>query len=90
MRLRYVSFLIAVLVAVGTVVPVRAWNSEGHMVVAFIAFQHLTPKAKTEVLRLLKLNPRYSTWIAGLPAGATDARRAQVAFVNAATWPDFI
>jgi hypothetical protein len=88
---KYRAGLIAAAV-VGTmlVAPVHVWNPEGHMVVAFIAFRHLTPAAKKEVGRLLKLNPQYATWIQGLPAGATDERRALAALMRAADWPDFI
>jgi hypothetical protein len=67
-----------------------AWNDEGHMLVAFIAFRHLTPDAKSGALRLLKLNPQYDSWIADLPSDATDEQRTEAALVRAATWPDFI
>jgi hypothetical protein len=65
---------------------VWAWDSDGHMQVAEIAWQHLTTASRTRVSSLLKLNPNYQSWIANVPA----ARRKQVAFVMAATWPDFI
>jgi hypothetical protein len=80
----------AVLSAFVLSVPVAAWNPEGHMVVAYIAFQHLNPAAKTSVGRLLKLNPQYASWMQGLPATATAERRALAALVHAADWPDFI
>lgn len=60
------------------------------MLVAFIAYRHLNPTAKKTVGRLLKLNPQYTTWIQGLPAKASDDRRALRAFMHAANWPDFI
>ena len=63
-----------------------AWDSDGHMQVAEIAWQHLTAASRTRVSTLLKLNPNYHSWIANVPA----AKRKQVAFVIAATWPDFI
>jgi hypothetical protein len=63
-----------------------AWDSDGHMQVAEIAWQHLTPASRTRVSTLLELNPNYHGWIAKLPA----AKRKHVAFVMAATWPDFI
>jgi len=34
----------------------QAWNETGHMVIAAIAEQHLAPIAKTEALRLLRVN----------------------------------
>jgi len=56
------------------------------MQVAEIAWQHLTTASRERVSELLELNPNYHTWIAKVPA----AKRRQVAFVMAATWPDFI
>jgi hypothetical protein len=65
---------------------VWAWDGEGHMQVAEIAWNHLTAAGKTRVSTLLKLNPQYSTWIANV----ATAKQAQTAFVMAATWPDYI
>jgi S1/P1 Nuclease len=65
---------------------VYAWNSYGHMTVAAVAWENLTPEARKKATALLQLNPDYKHWIVGVPA----AKRAQVAFVVAATWPDLI
>jgi hypothetical protein len=65
---------------------VWGWDSDGHMQVAEIAWQHLTGASQARASTLLKLNPNYHTWVANVPA----AKREQVAFVMAATWPDFI
>ena len=43
-----------------------AWNSIGHMTVAWSAYQQLTPAEKARVAVLLKLNPYYSKWLAYL------------------------
>jgi len=66
--------------------PVQAWFDGGHMVVAYIAYQNLTPKTRARVDGLLKLNPMYSTWTKGV----TQKRKGLVAFLRAATWPDCI
>lgn len=66
--------------------PAKAWNNFGHMEAAALAWSQLTPAAKQEATRLLKLNPQHDGWIQGVPA----SRRDQVAFVKAATWPDQI
>ena len=63
-----------------------AWNEFGHMTVAAIAYDHLTPSAQAKVAALLKLNPNYNKWTAGVP----KKERTRVAFILAATWPDFI
>jgi hypothetical protein len=81
------NFIAAVLTL--TLIPtasVFAWDSEGHMQVAEIAWQHLNPSCRTRVAALLQLNPNYSSWILKV----TAAKRDQTAFVMAATWPDFI
>lgn len=66
--------------------PATAWNDRGHMVVAAKAWQHLTPQTRNRVGQLLRHNPRYGSWTAGIPA----SQKARVAFIHASTWPDFI
>ncbi len=67
-----------------------AWNSIGHMTVAYAAYQQLSSTEKARVTALLKLNPYYSVWLKYLPAGTSDADRDMYVFVMAATWPDEI
>ncbi len=66
--------------------PALAWNDRGHMIIAALAYEQLDQDVKDRVDALLKLNPQYATWTKGV--SATLAR--EVAFVRAATWPDFI
>jgi hypothetical protein len=66
--------------------PVLAWDDVGHMTVAAIAYDRLTPAARREAAALLKLNPQYRDW--RTVARGKDEDR--VAFLMAATWPDFI
>jgi hypothetical protein len=63
-----------------------AWWDEGHMQVAAVAYDRLTPPVRAKVDALIKLNPQYESWVAGWPA----AKVAQYAFVRAATWADDI
>lgn len=63
-----------------------AWDSQGHMMVAAIAWKNLNGASRARASQLLKLNPDYSKWIANI---APD-QQAQIAFVMAATWPDAI
>lgn len=68
-------------------VPIApAWDGWGHMTVAAIAYQNLTPTAKTKVATLLKKNPNYKQWVKGV----AKQDQAQIAFLMAATWPDAI
>ena len=52
-----------------------AWNNTGHLVVACIAYQNLTPGAKTKVDE-------------GIPPN--DPNFGLRVFMRAATWPDLI
>jgi S1/P1 Nuclease len=64
----------------------RAWDGFGHMQIAEIAWTSLDAATRARVGQLLKLNPQYAHWIAGVPAGEED----HIAFVIAATWADYI
>lgn len=82
------AFALAAMVV--STVSVHAWNADGHMIVAWIAYQHLTPATRARVGTLLQRNPQHGSWIAGLPAGASVDRRRRRAFIQASNWPDFI
>src|SRR6476620_10372359 len=69
----------------------HAWFSFGHMAVAYVAYQQLTPAKKARVAALLKKNPYYNTkWKALIPAGTPANQRDLMLFMIAATWPDQI
>lgn len=63
-----------------------AWNQLGHRVVAAIAYDHLTVASKRQVDEWLSHHPDYDRWVQGVPA----AERGEVAFLEAAGWPDEI
>ena len=63
-----------------------AWHAAGHMMVAAVAWDQMTPAARARATALLKLNPDYDKWIAGIADDAKD----KTAFVRAAVWPDDI
>jgi len=56
------------------------------MMAAAVAYPQLTPAARTRADALLRLNPSYDQWVAGVPA----PQRAAIAFLRAATWADAI
>jgi hypothetical protein len=70
--------------------PLYGWGSVGHMAVAYVAYQQLTPAIKTRVAALLKLNPDYDKWTAQIPKGTKASDKAMMVFMIAATWPDEI
>lgn len=72
--------------------PGFGWGNEGHMTVAYAAYQKLTPAAKKRVAILIKLNPDYKNgkWTKMIPAGTPAKFRPMMLFMIAATWPDQI
>jgi hypothetical protein len=78
--------VLAVVVALLFSRHAHAWNDQGHMMVASVAWEQLTDAAKSRVAALLKFNSMYPTWTNGV----ADEDRDEIAFVRAATWPDFI
>jgi hypothetical protein len=69
-----------------TAQPAAAWFDGGHQIIAAAAFAQLSPMARENVGRLLRLNPDYPGWISGAP----EDKRDLVAFVRASTWADDI
>jgi S1/P1 Nuclease len=86
MTARFYKFGLSLLVASFFATTASAWDSFGHMMVASIAYNDLTPAVRKKVAPLLKLNPDYKLWIKGV----AKASQAKIAFVRAATWPDAI
>lgn len=70
--------------------PASAWDSFGHMEVACVAYQQLTPQIKQRVDDLLKLNPSNSAWASWVPDATSKADSNMMIFMMAATWPDEI
>jgi S1/P1 nuclease len=70
--------------------PVFAWNDEGHMAVAYLAYKGLKPATRNRVDSLLELNPYYSKWRSVIPPGTSEADTKMMIFMIAATWPDEI
>jgi hypothetical protein len=92
------SLVFGVVVACAS--PGWAWIDTGHKVVAFVAWEDLTPAARSAVSAALRAHPRYEKDLlsggsldpvppeatAGLTPGELDRR----AFAAAAVWPDLI
>ena len=70
--------------------PANAWNSIGHMAVAYVAYQQMSPELRTRALALLQKNPDYNKWVSYVPASASPDDRNLYIFMMAATWPDEI
>jgi S1/P1 nuclease len=86
--MKVVRTAVVSLLLLGTLAaPTHAWNDFGHMTVAYLAYQKLTPAARARVKELLKLNPNHDRWVAAVPAGLDQDL---VVFMFAATWADEI
>jgi len=73
-----------------TPAPAHAWDPTGHMVVALIAWRHMSPAARQAAVAALRAAPA-STGIGALrPAPGSVANVDETFFVKAATWPDVI
>jgi hypothetical protein len=82
-------FLVAVAGCLLIASPLVAWHAKGHMAVAAVAYQLLTPPIRARVDDLLTRNPSIDVWrdrVASAPA----AKRKQLMFMLAAVWPDDI
>jgi hypothetical protein len=77
---------LGLLLAILTTPAALAWNDFGHEVAAAVAYPRLTPAVRARIGRLLRLNPDYDRWIAGVPG----PRREEIAFIEAAVWADDI
>src|SRR5262245_41576663 len=69
-----------------TTAPAYSWNEFGHWEVAAVAWSKLEPATRARAVALLKKNPKFDTWVKGIPADERD----QFAFVRAATFADDI
>jgi len=84
-------FLACAAILTGAAAPAWSWSRGGHMTVAYIAYQKLTPAAKAKVDALLKKNPDYNPWVMAIPDTAANVdRRALIAFLRASLWADDI
>nr|KZA99880.1 hypothetical protein A4A59_20880 [Rhizobium leguminosarum] len=63
-----------------------AWWDEGHMQIAAVAYERLSPEIREKTDALIRLNPEYENWVAGVP----ERLKPQYAFVRAAVWADDI
>lgn len=78
--------VIAIVLAAAGSQPAAAWWDEGHMQIAAVAYDRLSPDIRAKADALIRLNPEYDRWVAGVPASL----KAHYAFVKAATWADDI
>lgn len=79
----------AALLALGAS-PAHAWDEFGHVVVARIAWENMTPQARDRAVQLLRAAPPGSGLGLGFPAGPLSPDQQMRLFVTASHWPDDI
>jgi hypothetical protein len=66
-----------------------AWNFEGHMLIAEIAWQNLDAADRAALTKLLKAHPHYALYLTkGDPTPGPS--QDEYVFLKAATWPDAV
>jgi hypothetical protein len=58
--------------------------------VAYVAYQRLTPAARARIDDLLRRNPSYGAWEQTIPSSVSAVEKKLRIFMLAATWPDQI
>ena len=70
--------------------PAHAWNPPGHMLVAAIAYDQLSPSQRAGLLTILQVHPDFAKWQAAAPKDVPGFDFGRYAFMRASTWPDDI
>lgn len=68
-----------------------AWNAAGHKLSAMVAYEHLSPEARTAVAEALKYHPRFSKDFrmpVSIRKKGSKEDREKWLFMQAAIWPD--
>ena len=92
MMVRSVAALVATAGVSGSAL---GWNQHGHMMIAYLAYQHLTEAQRQSVVAILKGNPKIEAMLS-LGLGEFDntpeaqAKRDMYIFMRAAYWADMI
>ncbi len=84
--------LLLALLLISHAPPAQAWSGGGHKTLALIAYERLTPAARSKIATLLEKHPRFhDDFAAEMPAnvqsGPKDERERWI-FCQAAIWPD--
>ncbi len=84
----FTSVITALLLAL----PASAWNNSAHSIIAEIAYERLTPRARPRVDQMIRDHPDYNRiFTQGADVAKNDpAALARYAFVHAAPWPDML
>ncbi len=66
-----------------------AWNPTGHMAIASVAYDRLSPERRAALVEILKSHPRFEQDFQGaMPKDVPGDQRERWIFMRAAIWPD--
>ncbi|HEX8359252.1 MAG TPA: S1/P1 nuclease [Longimicrobium sp.] len=88
MRRAFASFAISAALVLAAR-PAHAWDDFGHRLVARIAWENMTPQARSRAVAILRAAPTETGLRDGF-TGSLSAQRQMQLFVFAATWPDSV
>ena len=86
--LKQAALALLLIIAIGVVFPLYAWNRTGHKVVSYIAYNRLSSTAKENIGRLLRQHPDFPALSISHPESFSDPTLS--AFLEASVWPDRI
>src|ERR1044072_9928453 len=89
MRKRQTTCVLALALTLPFSAQAYGWSNGGHMAVAAVAYDRLTPQVRARADALVRLNPRFSIW-QGMVSDTPRAARPKLLFMIAATWADQI
>ena len=92
---RFLPCLLRLLLAISCLSTAHAWWDGGHKVIAYIAYDHLTPDERAWVMSLLEANPTHEELFlekikVELPADTPEETRQRWYFGQASVWADLI
>ena len=85
---RLIASVFAFLLVLFLCSPAPAWNDHGHLVVARVAWNRLTPEQRAKVTAILKAHPHYEEVLTKQKPDGYNVD--QWAFMRAACWPDWV
>ena len=84
------ALLVLCLAAGWTAPRAQAWNATGHMTIASMTYDQLSPAARAHWTELLQQHPDFAKWEAAEPKDQPDFELGRYLFMKASTWPDDI
>ena len=91
-RFRMLATALTVCAVFINCIPVNAWNSTGHRIISYIAYDQLDPEVREAIVKLHKEHPRFTKDFKNkmpdsISEGDEETQQRWI-FIHASTWPD--